>query len=315
MEKNKLIERNNKEALGKYFLKKAVDFAFDKAFGKSYEYLKEGLDILTCDCNRGGWRNRFKNSEKTLFTDLLINFPQHTEYYFVKAYILSFEDEKKELYLGLDAIEKYLTEREDEYGLYVKGKILLSLEEHSQAFDAFVQASHFGTNSRILYRIGRTKEQHLSEYGLEDLYISFDANTSSSCCARILKKYMKEREIDLSLDENESNELLISFTDSDDEWKFDNLYEKYLKQEYFNNELTMPVISKFVEVLRANSEIFQEEVDEFEDNEDYDHYDEHDYHDDHDYDRDTFDALTDGQLGDYDDFDGDIDDVMTWLGR
>lgn len=33
------------------------------------------------------------------------------------------------------------------------------------------------------------------------------------------------------------------------------------------------------------------------------------------YDRDTFDAMTDGQLGDYDDFDGDIDDVMIWAGR
>ena len=32
-------------------------------------------------------------------------------------------------------------------------------------------------------------------------------------------------------------------------------------------------------------------------------------------DRDTFDALTDGQLGDWEDFDGDIDDVITWSGR
>lgn len=33
------------------------------------------------------------------------------------------------------------------------------------------------------------------------------------------------------------------------------------------------------------------------------------------YDRDSFDAMADGQLGDYDDFKGDIDDVKTWAGR
>ncbi len=33
------------------------------------------------------------------------------------------------------------------------------------------------------------------------------------------------------------------------------------------------------------------------------------------YKRDTFDALSDGQLGDYDDYDGDIDDVSDWSGR
>lgn len=43
---------------------------------------------------------------------------------------------------------------------------------------------------------------------------------------------------------------------------------------------------------------------------------EYDYQEDErDYDRDTFDAMTDGQLGDWDDFEGDIDDVMTWAGR
>ena len=42
------------------------------------------------------------------------------------------------------------------------------------------------------------------------------------------------------------------------------------------------------------------------------------YEDDYDYEqlaRDTFNAMTDGTLGEYDDFDGDIDDAMTWGGR
>lgn len=57
-----------------------------------------------------------------------------------------------------------------------------------------------------------------------------------------------------------------------------------------------------------------EKWDEYYDSEynDYYSYDDNDYRD---YDRDNFDALTDGQLGRYEDFEGDIDDVMTWLGR
>lgn len=37
--------------------------------------------------------------------------------------------------------------------------------------------------------------------------------------------------------------------------------------------------------------------------------------DNNDYERDTFDAMTDGTQGDYDDFDGDNDDIMNWAGR
>lgn len=53
------------------------------------------------------------------------------------------------------------------------------------------------------------------------------------------------------------------------------------------------------------------EHDEF-DESDYDNYSDYDYEDRNDWKRDYFDAMTDGQLGDYDDFDGDIDDIDTW---
>ena len=44
---------------------------------------------------------------------------------------------------------------------------------------------------------------------------------------------------------------------------------------------------------------------------DYDKYANYDPGED-DYERDYFNAMTDGQLGDYDDFDGNIDDIDTW---
>lgn len=329
MNKQELISRDNKEALGKYYLKKGVDFAFEKSFGKSYEFFKEGLDILTCDC--GSWRKRFEESDKSILEDLVIETNERLEYYFVKAYLLCFEENKKNLYLGLDAIEKYLNERNDEYGLYVKGEILLRLEQPSDAVNSFSEALEIGgANSRLLYRIGRTNEQHLDTYGLEQLYQSFDINPSSACCVRVLKKYMKEREIEFPIDSSNDNPLIKSLCDSEDEWNFDRLYEKYLSKEFLDNDLpfpceeTLPVIIELINFIRSNSKLFvleeeyNEEFDHYDYNDSYDYYDEPDYkYDARDYARDTFDALTDGQYGFYDDWreaGGDIDSLRDGLG-
>jgi len=51
--------------------------------------------------------------------------------------------------------------------------------------------------------------------------------------------------------------------------------------------------------------------------EDYDNYGDYDYQDNYEYERDTFDVLTDGQYGDYDDFrenGGDMDHLRDILG-
>ncbi|MBE7685495.1 hypothetical protein [Tenacibaculum piscium] len=280
MDKQKLISRNNKESLGKYFLKKSVDFAIENSFSKSYEFIKEGLDILTCDC--GSWRRKFEKLDKDIFEDLIINTDEKLEYYFVKGYFLCFKENKKELYLGLDAIEKYLKEKIDEYGLYVKGKILIGLGEYNEALSTFSEAIKFGKNSRLLYRIGRTKEKYFNLHGLEDLYESFNINPSSVCCTRVLKKYTNERKIELlpfKFNDEEQNELFISFIDSDDEWEFDNLYEKYLSYEFLDNDLTketMPTIISFIQMLQINKSVFIEEIDEFDEfefkNYNYDNY-------------------------------------------
>jgi tetratricopeptide (TPR) repeat protein len=193
MEINKLIEANQKESIGKYFFSKATTFALNKEFGKSYEYFKEGLDIITCDCVRGGWLKAYAESDKKLFDDINIKHMPHFEYFFVKAYMMSYEEDKKSLYSALDAIDKYLILQDDDYGHYVRGKILLGLEESREAFDCFYSASSFSKNQRLLYRLGRTKEQLLGENGLEELFNSFIKNPLSACCARLLKKYMKER--------------------------------------------------------------------------------------------------------------------------
>lgn len=329
MNKQQLISRDNKEALGKFYLKKGVGFVLEKSYGKAYEFFKEGLDFLTCDC--GTWRKGFVEADKSILEDLMIEKEERLEYYFVKGYLLSFEEGKKERYLGLDAIEKYLSERMDEYGLYVKGKILSGLEETSEALKLYSEALDlFGRNSRLLYRIGRIKEHHIKTCGLDELYNSFDINPSSACCARVLKKYMKEREIDIAFDDFYANPLIISFSDSNSEWEFDKLYEKYLAKVHIDDNLpfpqveALPSIHTFIQFIRSNAGLFVVKNESLlEDDEQYDDSDDYfddtdDYFDEPDYDEMYFDAMTDGQLGSYDDFKergGNLDWVDDWAGQ
>lgn len=66
--------------------------------------------------------------------------------------------------------------------------------------------------------------------------------------------------------------------------------------------------TKYFEENQAEDEIEEDYHDDFD-------YSEPDYYDEPDYERDYFDAMTDGQLGDYDDFrdgGGNIDDIDTW---
>ena len=261
MKVNKLIERSHKESIGKHYLSKAVSFAMKKEFGKSYEFFKEGLDILTCDCIRGGWLKAYSDSEKILFDDINVSHTPHFEYYFVKAYMMSYEEDKKNLFLALDAIDRYLETNEDEYGYYVKGKILVGLDDPREAFECFMSASMFGVdNQRLLYRIGRTKEQ-LEENGLEELYYSFKKNPLSACCTRVLKKSIKDRGNTLSLIEGETNVLLVAFNSDEDEWEFQRLFEELLDSQleneddspFANEDNTTPIIDSFVKSRLSDS--------------------------------------------------------------
>lgn len=234
MNKSFLIKRNNKEELGKYFLKKATEFVLNKKIDEAYEFIKEGLDLLTCDCNNNGWRNEYENSDKLIFTDFK-NFEKQLTYYFVKAYFLSFEKDEFSLLQALEAINKYLDVNEDEYGLYVKGKILFFLEKYNKSLEIFVKAKKYCDSSRLTFEIGNLKEEYLNEFGINELFDSFKINPSSVCCAKTLQKHWRKRGRNLILFE-ETNKLFSAFLYSNTE-EFCNLYNEYLKNEYLEEEV------------------------------------------------------------------------------
>lgn len=258
-----LIRQNNLEQLGKYFLRKGVNFAIENSFGKSYEFLKEGLDLLTCDCTIGNWRDAYSKSSKNIFYDLHIKNVHHHEYYFTKAYIMSYETDKKELYLALDSIEKYLEITEDEYGYYVKGKILAGLEEYEEALKNLYFAREIRDSLRLQYKIGRLKEKQLNGSGIAEILKSFLSNPSSTCCVRILQKHSKQHCIELEYDEVNDNALINSFLREDNEYNFQLLYINTLSK--YTSPVFPPVenagISEFIDFISSNSKQFNGEKD------------------------------------------------------
>lgn len=249
MKKIEYIKYNDRDNLGKLFFEKAITFINTRDYGKAYEYIKEGLDILTCDCMIGFWLNKL-DSNNELFTDINIEHTPTYEYFFVKSFIFSYKTSKKDLYLALDSIERYVENIKDEYGYYLMGKIFNSLENSNKALDSFYKSKEFSSNSRILYRIGRTKEQNLELHGLEDLYNSFLLNPSSVCCARELKEYANKRGIELF---DRENDLIRSFNQEPDEYVFQRLYEYHFNKKHHDS-----IHNEFISSLTNNYKVFKE---------------------------------------------------------
>ena len=254
-------------------MSKAVRFAMLESFGKSYEFFKEGLDIVTCDCPRGGWLQEYLDSNRDLFGDTEYLHEPRYEFDFVKAYILSYNSDKKNLHQALESIDRYLESLQDSYGYYVKGKILISLGRAHEALQNFelATASESDYHSRLMYCRGRTMEQFLEKRGLVLLFFSFLRNPLSACCCRVLRKYVKERRLELDLDENEDNQLLLAFNSDNDDQFFQSLFEDVILEELdeidqkdalqrwdmvVHGQVANPVIERFINVLRFNSDLF-----------------------------------------------------------
>lgn len=103
--------------------------------------------------------------------------------------------------------------------------------------------------------------------------------------------------------------ILIGTTDCILDWRF--VQDEYMPVRKFLQLNPKMSIEEVLEKYRYSLDGIDETV--FDNQEDFEQTFINE--DDNEYERDTFDAITDGQLGSYDDFDGDIDDLMTWAGR
>lgn len=276
MELQELILNGNPEKVGKHLFSEGIKAALKKNFKVSTEFFKKGLDILTCDCPIGNWLQPVSDHLDEVFNEISIEQADIRDYYFTKAFILRYygqaepyTDTKKHtkpqyIYMALDSAEKYLSIEKDEYGLYLKGWILSWLKEYSKSLEYYSEARKISKTSRILYKIGRTKETHLKTLSLQELYEALLLNPSSACCARVLKEHSFKRNVKLEIkdsdDKKMTSELIDDFNEKKEWWKF---YETYLKaycEDFgYSKTHTRPHANfrNFLQVLSSNEARFK----------------------------------------------------------
>lgn len=296
-------KNENWEKAGKYFFKKAMSSLKSNQFNAAYKNLITGYSYITCDCTSGDWFNKDEVSE--IFSNATTFDCSAFKLDFLKSFIF-YHTEKYGA--ALNSISSFIDlQPSNEIGFYFKGKILNGLEKYSEALDNFEKAINLKRTSRTLYRIGRTKEQALNDYGLNEMYEAILMNPSSGHAHWNFAYYAIKRKVfpeELKNYQGSYNENGIISS-----WKIGIAIEKI-----FEEKGKLGISDYLISLEKVMNLSQRNTVESTQDEGDYsDDYD--DYNDNHDYDRDTFDAMTDGQLGDWDDFDGDIDDVMTWAGR
>jgi hypothetical protein len=293
----------NWELAGKYYFKKAMSFLKANKFNDAYENLMTGYNYITCDCTIGDW---FNNDE---VWEIFINATSFDcsafKLDFLKAFIFHYTEKYSS---ALNSISSFIDlQPSNEIGYYLKGKILNGLDKHSEALHSLEKAINFKRTSRTLYRIGRIKEQSLNDFGLNEMYEAITLNPSSGHAHWHFADYAIRRNIFPEELKNYQGSYNQNGTISS--LRIGLAIEKIFLEQ--GKKGINDYLLSLDKAMKLSSQNTVEDLEEDADNsDDYD-----DYSDNHDYDRDTFDAMTDGQLGDWDDFDGDIDDVMTWAGR
>ena len=277
--KTQLVGIKDNENLGKYYFKKGIDFVTKKEFGKAYEFLKEGLGYFTCDCEFQNWHEKYKVSLAKIFFDIENSNVNHSEYFFTKALLLSYTQDKKWLYVALESIEKYEETAVDEYTFYIKGKIYYNLDLYEKAYECVIKATSFSNNHRLNYRIGRLKEEYLKQNGTSFIFLSFSENPSSGCCAKELKRVYQNYNLNLQIiEEYIDNELIKEFTNNKSSVLFRFTYEKAFAEQ-IKNPKSIKLINDFISFIEFNSSSFIPEIiDEDDLDDDYDYSD--DYSDD-----------------------------------
>lgn len=302
-EQFQFIKNENWDLLGKYYFKKAMNLLDFNKFDDAYENLMIGYEYITCDCTIGNWINKDKVLNNLLNSK---NFDCTTSKLdYLKAFIFFYSEKYSSALISISSFIDLSPL--NEIGYYMNGKILNALDRHYEAIDSFNKAIKIKRTSRALYRIGRTKEHYLKEFGLNEMYEAITLNPSSSHLHRHFANFAINRNVFPDELKNykgsfHSNSIILSV-------RIGMAIEKI-----FEKEGKSGINDYLISIEKSMKSINQNIVEDFErDKENYDDYE--GFGDNHDYERDTFEALTDGQFGDWEDFDGDIDDILNWSGR
>ncbi|WP_299010905.1 hypothetical protein [uncultured Tenacibaculum sp.] len=221
-----LIKRNNLDKLGRYYFSKAFEFSLNKEFEKAFEFLKFGILYTTCDC-----KECYKFDDKILNKEFFKNHNLYNkEFFFVKAFLLSFSDTKSDLDEAISSIESYILISNDFWGKLLKAKILITLKFFDKSIHILKELDSKYKSSKVSYYLGKLLEDEFNIFGLDKIFKSFKINPSSTCCLNALSQYHSKHNRDLILPEQE-NILLDVFLSRKD---LAVIFNNYLNNEFVN---------------------------------------------------------------------------------
>jgi len=261
----KFQKNNDYERIGKFYFDKAITNLINGDFNSSFYDLIVGFDNVTCDCYLS-WAIAFFQEEvyqilqSNLFNCRLpeLDFIRAVIYYF--SNINDFANSNKIiLEKSLSYIDSFLDEHPNsEIGHYIKGRILSHLKRFHESIAEFETALSIKITARVQYRIGRTKEELLKQFGINLIYQSVLLNYSSLCSNRWLKDIALKRDIKLSDD----HKLLANMFNNKETDEFINTVNKLLRDgsvELSNNTTLQGSVAfnDFLSVLKTDEKLFR----------------------------------------------------------
>ncbi|WP_201981388.1 hypothetical protein [Hymenobacter rubidus] len=261
-----LLNQNDTDSIGRLFLKEAYIFICRKEFGKAYEFLLKGIDLTTCQCEQKEW---IINADiENVFDEIYEKKCVPSEYYFCKAFVFSYSNNRDLLHISNYCIDKYMLTNNNYYGNLIKGIIALQLDNHApkiaakSAIKYFNTAKNLGGGNKVLYFVGKLKEEKLSLDGIEDIYKSFLSNVSSTCCGALLQNTCFRKSIKFDLTHIQNRNLLVRAFNN---FRNINTFEALLKKQLA--AIDKDVFNDFVDILAQNYFMFiNQPVEIFEEN-------------------------------------------------
>lgn len=203
----------------------------------------------------------------------------------------------------------YLQDHKFEYLYEVETYLKVLVKSHDPSID-------LSENSFIYQELDRLKTVYLEKisYSVPSCVLKHKDNpepTEDEINANKLMKYLSTYKIGFG---NYTGDTIKEVLEKDPHyllWCIVNLHHfaisnsLLMDKRFIEDELYL----KAIEINLMKTKLIEDWTPEQDEDSSYGGYD------DNDYDRDTFDALTDGQLGDWDDFGGDVDDARAWAGR
>lgn len=178
--KNKFqYEKNdNLEATGELQFNSAIINLKNGNFKSAFDELMLGFENISCDCSL----RRLIIKDKELINTSFCNSPINCslkELDFIRAMFYFFSDTE---YKALPFINSFLeTNENSEVGHYLKGRILLRLNNLIEGVKELEAALNIRKTARVYYRLGRLSEEALEKFGWNNLLQSIFLNPYSFC--------------------------------------------------------------------------------------------------------------------------------------